>query len=254
MSGYTGGIFEEKSTGRIVYFERGTGRLVWSADATSATSWHEVQLDGTPILKAIYTAMDDAHGVGAGVSLGDTSAFAGHVVIATTDVSNPGAYMMTEEEGNLPPLWDIFTDGHRWLGSTINNAAPVLYRLFIGSIPAHRQIVAEKGAAIYGATELVDLPNAEVLGTDENGVVEKRTLSSLGLLQEVLVTKGGSAVGGGKTLNFIQGANVTLTIEDQGDVVDITVASSGGGGGGPQSAGNGGNGGPGYVQVRWHYV
>ena len=174
-TGYTGGIFEEKSTGRIVYFERGSGRLFWSSNATSETAWVEVELDGVAILKAIYTTMDDAHGVGAGVSMGDTCAFAGQVVIATTDVSDPGAYMMAEEEGNLPPLWDIFTDGHRWLGSTTNNAAPVLYRLFIGSIPAHRQIVAEKGIAISGPTELIDLANADYLGTDENGVVVKKT-------------------------------------------------------------------------------
>lgn len=236
-AGATGGIFEEVSTGRCVYFERSTGRVWWSATMAVASSWVEVLKDSEPVLKAIYPGMSEAAGVGSGVSLYDTSAFAGAVVIATTDVSNPDRYMMAEETGRLPSLWDITTDGHRWIGSTFNNAAPVLYRLFLGSIPAHRQIVAEKGLAVYGPTELVDLPDAEVLGTDKNGVVTRKTLGDLGGISQVLVSKGGAAVGGGKTLNFIQGANVTLSIVDQGDVIDVTVASTGGGGGGGGSSG-----------------
>ena len=48
-----------------------------------------------------------------------------------------------------------------------------------------------------------------------------------------MIRKAGTLIGKRKTLNFIEGSNVTLTVADNSanDMVDITIASSGGGGG-----------------------
>ena len=49
-----------------------------------------------------------------------------------------------------------------------------------------------------------------------------------------MIRKAGTLIGKRKTLNFIEGSNVTLTVADNSanDMVDITIASTGGGGGG----------------------
>lgn len=49
-----------------------------------------------------------------------------------------------------------------------------------------------------------------------------------------IIRKAGTLIGKRKTLNFIEGSNVTLTVADNSanDRVDITIASTGGGGGG----------------------
>jgi hypothetical protein len=49
-----------------------------------------------------------------------------------------------------------------------------------------------------------------------------------------IIRKAGTLIGKRKTLNFIEGSNVTLTVADDSanDKIDITIASSGGGGGG----------------------
>lgn len=169
-SGNTGGIFVESGTGRIVYFERGTGR-VWWADAgfTSASGWTQVLHGTTPILEYIYPTIHEYDGVGAGVSMGGTSAFAGNVVICTTDIADESAYMMAFDRGTLPQLWDITTDGANWYGSTVVATAPVLYQLFIGSIPCHRQFIIEKGVVTYGDSLFPEMPNAPALATDAWG-------------------------------------------------------------------------------------
>jgi hypothetical protein len=48
-----------------------------------------------------------------------------------------------------------------------------------------------------------------------------------------IIRKAGTLIGKRKTLNFIEGSNVTLTVADDSanDMVNITIASSGGGGG-----------------------
>ena len=49
-----------------------------------------------------------------------------------------------------------------------------------------------------------------------------------------IIRKAGTLIGKRKTLNFIEGSNVTLTVADDSanDKIDITIASTGGGGGG----------------------
>lgn len=175
-----GGIFVESNTGRIVYFERGTGR-VWWAEANNfndAADWTEVLHGTTPILKSIYPQMADNDGVGAGVSMGGTSAFAGNVVICTTNVADEASYMMGFDRGTLPSLWNITTDGINWFGTTVDAVDPCIYQLWIGSIPAHRQFIAEKGAVVYGKLTLPDLANAPYLGTDAWGNVVAKSAPS----------------------------------------------------------------------------
>lgn len=168
---FVGGVFSEASTGKAIYFERGTGRVWYSDTVTTANSWIEV-LDGTtPILKKLYPAMSDLSGVGAGVSMGDISTFAGQIVITTTDVTDPDAYMVGMNVGELPALWNINTDGANWYCTTIAATSPILYQLFLGSIPSHRQFVAEKGLVAYGDILFPDLPDAGILGTDNFGKV-----------------------------------------------------------------------------------
>lgn len=170
-----GGIFIESNTNRLVYFERGTGRVWWAEPTsfTNASDWTEVLHGTTPILKSIYTTMTDGDGVGAGVSMNGTSAFAGQVVICTTNISDESSYMMAFDRGTLPSLWNITTDGVNWFGTTANAVDPCIYQLWIGSIPSHRQFVAEKGAVVYGNLILPEIQNAKVLGTDNNGKIIK---------------------------------------------------------------------------------
>jgi len=177
-SSNNGGIFIEAATNRVVYFERGTGRVWWAGASFSApANWTEVLEGTTPILKYIAPGMTDSHGVGTGVSKGDTSVFSGYFTISTTNVADPNAYQLSIEDNTLPGLWDITTDGANWYGTvlTVSVGQPVIYQLFLGSIPAHRQLVAEKGIVIYGETVLANLPNQQQLGTDGWGTVIGRT-------------------------------------------------------------------------------
>lgn len=181
-SGSVGGVFYESNTARLVYFERGTGR-VWWAPATgfsAATDWTEIKHGTTPILKYIYPAMSDLDGVGSGSSMASMSVFAGNVAISTTNVSDPDAYMLSFDHGTLPALWNITNDGAYWYGTTLGGTAPVLYSLFLGSIPAHRQLVAEHGIVIVGAGVVQDLPNAPFLGTDPWGTIIARAAPVVG--------------------------------------------------------------------------
>lgn len=61
-------------------------------------------------------------------------------------------------------------DGVRWFGTnTAANTSPALYQLLVSAIPAHRELVCEKGIAISTNAFLTDMPNAGILSTDENG-------------------------------------------------------------------------------------
>lgn len=171
-TGNVGGIFVESNTANIVYFERGTGR-VWYAGSSFSNkyNWTEVLHNSTPILKSLYPEMTDSDGVGTGVSMGGLSVFAGNVIISTTDVTDESKYMMSFDKGTLPSLWNITTDGVNWFGTTVNSTPPCIYQLWLGSIPAHRQLIAEKGIVVEGKAILQDIPNAEFLGTDAWGNV-----------------------------------------------------------------------------------
>jgi hypothetical protein len=174
-SNNVGGIFVEASSNRLVYFERGTGRLWWAGASFSAPAdWTEVLDGSTPILKSIYPEMTDSDGVGSGISAGDTSAFAGNVVIATTDVADPTKYMMAFSAGTLPSLWDISTDGVNWYGTVVTPSVgnPWLYQFWIGAIPSHRDFIAEKNLVVQEDTFLTKIPNASCLRTNQWGQVE----------------------------------------------------------------------------------
>ena len=58
----------------------------------------------------------------------------------------------------------------------------------------------------------------------------------------VYVRKNSVLVGNRNRVNFIEGSNVTLTVADDGDEIDVTIASAGGGGGEANTASNQGSG------------
>lgn len=170
-TGYAGAVFFESNTNKLVYVERGTGRVWWALPTaySAPSNWTQVLVGTTPVLAYYYPTISDANGFGAGVSMGGISAFAGQAVISTTDVTDSSKYMMSFNQGTLPALWNINTDGSNWYATTVGATTPVLYQLWLGSIPAHRQLIAEQGIVIEGQGVLQDLPNAQYLGTDAWG-------------------------------------------------------------------------------------
>lgn len=232
----TGGVFYESSTGRVVYFERGTGRVWWAeAGFTAAAGWTEVLLGGIPVLKAITPAMSDSNGYGAGVSTTTLAAFVGgQGVVSTTSIADPTKYTQSVGAGALPSLWDVSSNGNDLIGSTVYSIDPVLYKIYVtlGEIPSEQRIIGKKGFLSKGPLILEGMEDASFLGTDSWGATVKKTLAQVGGMAAVDVSLNGANIGSGKRLNFISGANVTLSIVDQGDTVDVSVASTGGGGGG----------------------
>lgn len=55
-----------------------------------------------------------------------------------------------------------------------------------------------------------------------------QALGDIGAIGAIGVTVGGSGTAAGKTINFIQGTNMTIAAVDQGDVVDVTLTAAGG--------------------------
>ena len=82
--------------------------------------------------------------------------------------------------GYLAPIWNINTDGSNWYATTVAATTPVLYQLWLGSIPSHRQFIAEQGIVIEGQGVLQDLPNAQFLGTDAWGNIIAKTAPVVG--------------------------------------------------------------------------
>lgn len=68
-------------------------------------------------------------------------------------------------------IWDSQSDGMNWYVTNMFQPKPLIFELLVDSIPAHKRLVAEKGLGVSGDAFLVDLPNAGVLGTDENGKI-----------------------------------------------------------------------------------
>lgn len=213
--------------------ERDTG-VLWRSIDDGAT-WAQVAsltVDGTVVSHlptgVQWGAINSAYGLWV-ASVWSTSPTPGNTSYA---YSEDGVNWFSFADPSPTSFYTCGFDGVRWYATNANELqSPPIYQMLVDSVPVKRRLALEKGAAISGPVFLADLPDAAVLGTDQNGKVGKKTLGDLGGISQVLVSKGGTVVGGGKTLNFIQGANVTLSIVDQGDVVDVAVASTGGGGG-----------------------
>lgn len=213
--------------------ERDTG-VLWRSIDDGAT-WAQVAsltVDGAVVshlpLGVQWGAINSAYGLWV-ASVWASSPVPGNTSYA---YSEDGVNWFSFADPSPTSFYTCGFDGVRWYATNANELqSPPIYQMLVDSVPVKRRLALEKGAAVSGPVFLADLPDAAVLGTDQNGKVGAKTLGDLGGISQVLVSKGGVAAGGGKTLNFIQGANVTLSIVDQGDVVDVTVSSSGGGGG-----------------------
>ena len=181
-TGYAGAVFFESNTNKLVYVERGTGRVWWALPTAYSlpSNWTEVKVGTVPVLKYYYPTISDSNSFGTGVSMGGISAFAGQAVISTTDVTDSSKYMMSFDQGTLPAIWNINTDGSNWYATIVGATTPVLYQLWLGSIPAHRQFIAEQGIVIEGQGVLQDLPNAPYLGTDAWGNIISKSAPVVG--------------------------------------------------------------------------
>lgn len=95
------------------------------------------------------------------------------------DKSNWNGYMPTADELAVNYSYSMYkiAYGHGKTFATNSDPfqdyknQPPIYRLLMDEIPAHRKLVAEKGLDVIGTLALLDLPNAEALGTDEDGNV-----------------------------------------------------------------------------------
>jgi hypothetical protein len=93
------------------------------------------------------------------------------------------------------------------------------------------------GAPTFRALTSTDIPNLDASKITSGTLNSARLPSTADTNARVAVENNGTLVGTRRTLNFIPGSNVTLTITDDSanEEVDITIASTGGGGGGVSS-------------------
>lgn len=92
----------------------------------------------------------------------------------------------------LTRFYDASTDGVRWFATNLYpssagaNAVPPIYQLLVDSINVKRRLNLEKGMAVSGPVYMLDLPNAKMIGTDENGrEVDASQLLALDDLKDV---------------------------------------------------------------------
>lgn len=104
------------------------------------------------------------------------------IAVAKDDSSNSSkpSYWYSEDgknwysvvESTFQHFWEANNDGTRWFASNfVTRGNPIVYQLLINQIPAHRQLVAEKGIIVDGDAFLTGLPSASALATDENGKI-----------------------------------------------------------------------------------
>ena len=77
-------------------------------------------------------------------------------------------------------IWDSQSDGMNWYVTSMYDATPLISQLLVNSIPAHKRLVCERGLGVSGDAFLVDLPNAAILSTDENGKIMPGTGGTIG--------------------------------------------------------------------------
>jgi hypothetical protein len=96
---------------------------------------------------------------------------------------------------------------------------------------------ATSGAPTFRSLLANDIPNLDASKITSGTLNSARLPSTADTNARVAVENNGTLVGTRRSLNFIAGSNVTLTITDDSanEEVDITIASTGGGGGGVSS-------------------
>lgn len=124
---------------------------------------------------AVYSASD--HGTG-------------HISYA---YSNDGYNWTTVSNSDIV-FFSAASNGVSWFATNpVPNSANPVFQLLISEIPAHKKLIAEQGIAVAGNTNLVDLPNAPFLSTDQYGKIYAGDGTNLGgkvLLDSSDVVKG----------------------------------------------------------------
>ncbi len=126
-------------------------------------------------IAAVYSASD--HGTG-------------HISYA---YSNDGYNWTTVSNSDIV-FFSAASNGVSWFATNpVPNSANPVFQLLISEIPAHKKLIAEQGIAVAGNTNLVDLPNAPFLSTDQYGKIYAGDGTNLGgkvLLDNSDVVKG----------------------------------------------------------------
>lgn len=171
------------NTGRVISFIRDTGEVFYTDNISATTpTWTSVLKGSTAILD--YASGNTSGIWGSAVQGNGMIAFADYnagLIVTTTDVADPNAYQLSIKANSLPGIYDICFDGQYWYATNGGTSTPAVYQLFIGSIPSHRQFIAEKGAVVYGKLTLPDITNADALGTDAWGNIVPKVFPTVSL-------------------------------------------------------------------------
>jgi hypothetical protein len=107
----------------------------------------------------------------------------------------------------LTRFYDASTDGVRWFATNLypntagSAAVPPIYQLLVDSANVKKRLNLEKGMAVSGPVFMLDLQNAKIIGTDENGKeIDASKLLTLDDLKDVDTTT--TAPTNGQVLEF----------------------------------------------------
>jgi len=212
------------------------------SDTTMAVSGTNKKMTRTELITGlgIPTALDNLSDVTITTpSNGQVLKFNGSAWINDTDATGGGG-------GALDDLTDVTItaaatgdllryNGSAWVDYADSNYAAASHTQASTTITDFAEAVDDRVSSLLVAGTDIDLTY-----DDPNGTLTIAVESVLDANGRVAVEKAGTLVGTRRTLNFIEGSNVTLTIADDSgnEEVDITIAASGGGGSFDPQAGN----------------
>jgi hypothetical protein len=165
-----GGIDTDRS-GKWVAFERDTGVLLMSTD--DGVTWTAPQAyvrsnEGDPYVAASSVIPTGSVCAGNGIWL---------ITGASGYAYSYDGIHWTIQNNPLGSFYGVGFDGVKFYAVNPNNAGsppPVIYQLLVSEIPAHRQLVAEKGMSVDLGFWLPFLASAGILGTNDAGAVIER--------------------------------------------------------------------------------
>lgn len=165
-----GGIDTDRS-GKWVAFERDTGKLLMSTD--DGVTWTAPQAyvryaEGDPYVAAPSVIATGSVCAGNGIWL---------ITGASGYAYSYDGIHWTIQNNPLGSFYGVGFDGVKFYAVNPNNVGsppPVIYQLLVSEIPAHRQLVAEKGMSVDLGLWLPFLASAGLLGTNDAGAVIER--------------------------------------------------------------------------------